>query len=554
MIKLTELKEWRALFTHQKTIATGNMQEWFAKDPQRFERFSLNFKGLLLDYSKNRVTVETLGLLINLAHARNLKSQMTGLFTGLMLNSTEKRAALHTALRTPKTETLFLQGRNIILDIHQTLDKMRDFTQKIREQTWLGVTGKPITDIINIGIGGSHLGPLLTVHALSDYADKNLRCHFISNIDSAHIHEVLLQINPETTLFIVSSKSFSTLETIMNATTLKNWFKDRLQTNDLSANWVAITANIQAAIEFEIKEENIFPLWDWIGGRFSIWSSIGLPLAILIGMDNFDEFLRGAHAMDQHFYHAPFEENMPVILALLSIWYINFFGTQTHAIVPYSHHLNYLRLYLQQLEMESNGKNVSEKGSSLDFNTSSVIFGEQGCNGQHAFHQLLHQGQHFIPVDFILVGFDKHGLEDHLNLLIGSGLSQAQALMLGKSFDEAYLELQMKGYSKEESLYLAKHKTVTGNRPSNIIFLDKISPFSLGSLLALYEHRTFVQGVIWQINSFDQWGVELGKKLLPNILQDLKSSKESKSQDDSSTIGLIKHFKNMRNKNENSMY
>jgi glucose-6-phosphate isomerase len=424
---------------------------------------------------------------------------------------------------------------------------MQDFSGKIREKKWLGVTGKPITDIVNIGIGGSHLGPLFTIHALSDFADKDLRCHFISNIDSSHIHEILLKINPETTLFIVSSKSFSTLETITNAISIRSWFKDQLKTDDLSKHWVAVTAEVTDAKQFGIPEENIFPLWDWVGGRYSIWSAIGLPLAILIGMKRFQEFLSGGHAMDEHFRTAPLKENIPVILALLSLWYINFFGTQHYAIIPYSHHLNYLRLYLQQLEMESNGKNTSNDGTLLDFPTSPIIFGEQGCNGQHSFHQLLHQGQHFVPVDFILVGLAKKEIEDHHHILVGSGLSQAQALMSGKSYEEAYAELQAYGLSQEESHYLAQHKTIPGNRPSNILFIDQISPRTLGLLIALYEHKTFVQGVIWGINSFDQWGVELGKKLLPDILENLKSEKDLFYNNDSSTMGLIKHFKNMRN-------
>lgn len=547
MKKLTELMEWQALLTHQKKIASQSMRDWFNKDPTRFERFSVKKEGILLDYSKNRVTDDTLSLLIALAKKRDIETQIDALFTGHPLNITEKRPALHTALRDTTTHYLTLDNRNIMADIREAHEKMRVFSDKIRDKSWLGLTGKPITDIVNIGMGGSHLGPLFTIHALSGFADRGLRCHFISNIDSAHIHEILLKINPETTLFIVSSKSFSTLETVTNASSILSWFKDQLQTDDLSKHWIAITAEISEATQFGISPENIFPIWDWVGGRYSIWSAIGLPLAIMIGMNRFNEFLMGGHAMDKHFRESPLATNIPVILGLLNIWYINFFGAQHQAIIPYSHHLNYLRIYLQQLEMESNGKNISGEGHTLDYSTSPIIFGEQGCNGQHAFHQLLHQGQHFVPVDFILVGESKEGFDDHHHILVGSGLSQAQALMSGKSFEEAYAELKSFGLSDEEAKYLAKHKTIPGNRPSNVLFIDSISPRILGALIALYEHKTFVQGIIWGINSFDQWGVELGKKLLPNILENLKSDSDIFSVNDSSTIGLIKHFKNMRN-------
>ncbi len=547
MKKLTTLKEWHALMMHKEKIASQNMRNWFNEDPHRFERFSVKKEGILLDYSKNRITPDTLSLLIALAKKRKIEAQIEALFTGLPVNTTEKKPALHTALRNPTTNTFLLDNRNIMADIRDTQEKMHVFSEKIRQKQWLGLTGKPITDIVNIGMGGSHLGPLLTIHALSDFAHPDLHCHFISNIDSAHIHEILLKINPETTLFIVSSKSFSTLETITNAASVRAWFKNQMKTEDLSKHWVAVTAEITEAEQFGIHSENIFPLWDWVGGRYSIWSAIGLPLAIMIGMDRFHEFLEGGFAIDEHFRYAPLHENIPVILALLNVWYINFFGALHQAIIPYSHHLNYLRVYLQQLEMESNGKNISDEGHTLDYLTCPIIFGEQGCNGQHAFHQLLHQGQHFVPVDFILVGKSKEGFDDHHHILVGSGLSQAQALMSGKSYDEAFRELQSSGLSEEESHYLAKHKTIPGNRPSNVLFIDQISPRILGALIALYEHKTFVQGIIWGINSFDQWGVELGKKLLPIIVENLKSETNISSINDSSTIGLIKHFKNMRN-------
>ncbi len=547
MKKLTECREWQTLKMHQKNIAAIRMQDWFKNDPHRFNTFSLSMGDLFLDYSKNRISAETISLLTHLAIARNLPEKIEQLFSGFPLNNTEERPALHTALRNPSERALFVNGHDIMDNIRNTLNKMRIFTDKIRDKTWRGCTGKSITDIINIGIGGSHLGPLMTVHALSSLAPKDLHCHFISNIDSTHLDSVLDHIDPETTLFIISSKSFTTLETITNATTLIRWFRNKLHTNDLSAHFVAITAAPDLAMSLGITQENIFPLWDWVGGRFSIWSAIGLPLAIMIGMDHFMAFLEGAHEMDLHFRYSDLTKNMPVILGLLGVWYINFFNANHQAVVPYSDSLNYLRMYLQQLDMESNGKNISEDGHTIDIPTCPVIFGEQGCNGQHSFHQLLHQGPHFIPVDFILVCLSQNKREDHQDLLIGSALSQSQALMCGKTYTEAYVELQSAGLSESERDLLARHKSTPGNRPSNTVLLKNMTPKNLGALVALYEHKTFVQGVIWQVNSFDQWGVELGKKLLPNILHAFKSPEKSQTYfNDSSTMGLIEYYKSLR--------
>jgi glucose-6-phosphate isomerase len=547
MTKLTERIEWQALQTHQKVIATYQMQDLFKQDPQRFTRFSFSVEELLFDYSKNRITAETLSLLSDLAKAVKLKQKITALFAGERLNSTENRAALHTALRAPLTDVLYVNGHNIMRDVHATLAKMRIFTEQVRSKAWRGYTGKPICDIVNIGIGGSHLGPLMAVSALEEFAALELRCHFVSNIDTAHISAILRKIKPETTLFIISSKSFTTLETMTNAQTLRSWVQDQLGTRDVAAHFVAITAETEQAIQFGIPRENIFTLWDWVGGRYSIWSAIGLPLALMIGMDNFLEFLAGAYAMDQHFCHAEFDKNMPVIMGLLGIWYINFFGTAHHAIVPYSHYLNYFRMHIQQVDMESNGKSLSQPGAEVNFLTAPIIFGEQGCNGQHAFHQLFHQGPHLIPVDFILVGHGKYDMASHHNILVGSGLSQAQALMCGRSYEEAWAELSLENNAIAERELLAKHKVITGNRPSNILFLNKISPRNLGTLLALYEHKTFVQGILWGINSFDQWGVELGKKLLPAILAELSAAGPLENKNhDSSTQGLIQYYKNLK--------
>ncbi len=538
--------EWQALKAHQQSMASMHMQDWFKNDANRFNTFSLAVGDLFLDYSKNRISQETLHLLANLAKASHLPERIEQLFSGHPVNNTEERPALHTALRNPTDHSLLVNGHNIMADIKEAQDNMRLFTDKVRDKTWRGCTGKPINHIINIGIGGSHLGPLMTVHALSHLAPRDLACHFISNIDSTHLHAVLNHIDPATTLFIISSKSFTTLETITNATTIIQWFKSKLHTDDLSAHFVAVTAAPDLAISLGIPRANIFPLWDWVGGRFSIWSAIGLPLAIMIGMDHFMAFLAGAYEMDMHFRYSDLTHNMPVILGLLGVWYVNFFNANHHAVVPYSDGLNYLRMYLQQLDMESNGKNISADGHAIDISTCPVMFGEQGCNGQHAFHQLLHQGPHFIPVDFILVCNTHNNLADHQDILIGSALSQSQALMCGKSFAEAYAELKASGLAEDECDLLARHKSTPGNRPSNTLILKNMTPKNLGALIALYEHKTFVQGVIWQVNSFDQWGVELGKKLLPHILHAFKSQEGSKSFNDSSTMGLIEYYKNLR--------
>ncbi len=526
-------RAWDALTAHQKIISTEHMQQWFKQDPARFSHFSLNNSDILLDYSKNRVAQETMRLLFRLANTCSLPEKINDLFKGVRLNQSERRAALHTALRAPKGHSLTVNDQDIMHHIHATLDAMRVITEKIRSKAWRGVTGKSITDIVNIGIGGSHLGSLAAISALSDYTTDDLQCHFISNVDSAHIHAVLKKINPETTLFIISSKSFTTLETMTNAKTVLSWLRNTLGINDISAHVIAVTACPDKAIALGIPETHILTLWDWVGGRFSVWSAIGLPLALLIGMDCFLEFLNGAHEMDNHFKSAPFENNMPVIMGLLGIWYINFFNATHHAIIPYSHHLHYFRMYIQQLDMESSGKSYSQSGEEIDFLTGPVIIGAQGCHGQHAFHQLFHQGRHLIPVDFILVAKERHPLDGHQSVLVSSGLSQAAALMQGQSLD-----------THADNQAIAKQKIVPGNRPSNTLFLESISPQQIGALFALYEHKTFVQGVIWDINSFDQWGVELGKKLLPSIFNQLQSDAPSDSAAlDGSTAALVQYYK-----------
>lgn len=536
MSKFTEQKSYRSLLTHSHVIADQRMQEWFASGPDRFKQFSLQVGDVFIDYSKNWITRETIKLLCEFARENHLSQKINAMFVGENVNYTEQRPALHTALRDRKTLSLIVNGKNVLAEVHQTLHRMKEFTEAVRNQAWIGATGEPITDIVNIGIGGSHLGPMMAVHALKAYSTKNLRCHFISNIDSLHVNEVLHQIKPETTLFIISSKSFSTLETITNAKNIRAWMQKKFG-NRIQKHFVAVTADPERAREFGISDEQIFPLWDWVGGRYSVWSAIGLPLALMIGMDNFNDFLEGAHEMDQHFREASFEQNMPILLALLGVWYINFFNASYQAIIPYVHSLSLLPDYLQQLDMESNGKRIDHNGNEVNYNTGPVIFGKHGCDSQHSYFQLLHQGQHLIPVDFVL--------SSDQELMVAGALTQAQALMQGKTYEQAYSELTEQGISVQEAKYLAKHKAVPGNRPSNVIFLDEVTPHSLGALLALYEHKIYVQGVLWDINSFDQWGVELGKQLWPEILKEMRRS-ESKPKHDASTNGLIQHYKKLR--------
>lgn len=545
MTDITTLPEWQALQNHQRLIAKQSIQDWFVEDHLRFKKFSLEFGDILFDFSKNNITDETVKLLISLAERLELNKKIEDLFKGTSLNFTEQRPALHTALRNQSNHPIFVKDKNVMNEIKAAQEQMQRFIQKIHDKTWRGATGKEIRDIVNIGIGGSHLGPLLTTHALNHYKKGELNFHFMAHMDLPHVHEILQALDPERTLFIISSKSFTTIETLTNAKTVRNWLKAKLRVDDLTPHFVAVTAAEKKAIEFGIPHSQIFPLWDWVGGRYSVWSPIGLPLVLMIGMDHFKSFLSGGYAVDEHFRHTPFSHNIPVLMALLGIWYINFYGAENYAVIPYSHHLNYLRAYLQQLDMESNGKRISSTGLEVSYGTGPIVFGEHGCNGQHAFHQLLHQSQKFIPIDFILVGQEQNDLQHHQDILIASALSQAQALLKGKTYQEAFNELIAAGYTENEAKHLAEHKVLPGNRPSSTLFLKKMTPYNLGALLALYEHKIFVQGAIWQINSFDQWGVELGKQLLPTILKDLTSPHIS-SLHDGSTQGLIEFYKQLR--------
>lgn len=524
---LTEAPIGKSLEQHASEIKKITMIERFANDPQRFKNFSLHQTGLSFDYSKNPVTEETLILLFKLADTFELNKHIQALFSGACVNTTEKLPALHTALRDPRKSGLKVNGTDILPDIHAALNKMENFVQQVHSHTWRGATQKPITDIINLGIGGSDLGPLMAIESLKSYQQTSIHFHFISNVDSYALHHLLMQLNPETSLFIIASKSFSTLETLINAKTVLKWLQEKIPShNNLRQHFLAITAQKKKAIQFGIAEENIFPLWDWIGGRFSLCSCIGLSLALAIGMQNFRKLLSGAHTLDQHFFSAPWQKNMPVILGLLSIWQRNFFQSEAHIILPYDAALKYFPAYLQQLEMESNGKSIRIDNKKVNYATCPLIFGEVGLNGQHAFYQLFHQGTSRFSADFILsLRNPQHTLKQHHQHVIASALSQSKALMEGHRSDLPY-------------------KNLPGNHANNTLAIDELTPFSLGMLIALYEHKVFVQSVIWQINPFDQWGVEYGKHLSQSIYSALDKNAPTSSDKkfDSSTQGLINQY------------
>jgi glucose-6-phosphate isomerase len=540
-MRLTELAAYPTLVQHQKEIAPQRMRDWFVTESDRFERYSLQVNGILLDYSRNRINDTTLQLLLELAEQSDLKNRMIAMFKGDPINTSEQRAVLHTALRGNAVVTTSIRDM-----VASSKIKMQEIVEKVRSGKWVGVSGKPITHIVNIGIGGSHLGPKMALNALQDIAIKDIQCHFISSIDSAHVQDVLSLIDPTSTLFILSSKSFSTLETLTNANSILDWVTPTHREGILQEQFIAVTAQPSKAEALGIPTEHIIPFGEWVGGRYSVWSSVGLPLAIMLGYDRFTEFLAGAHAMDEHFRTAPFSQNMPVLLALLGIWYINFFDSPAHAIIPYADRLRYLIPYLQQADMESNGKSVDLNGHPISYRTGPIIFGEEGINGQHAYHQALHQGQLLIPADFILVASPtvSHHHSQHA-ITLASCLSQATALMQGKTANEALNDLLLAGLSQTDATNLAPHQVIAGNKPSNIIVLPRLSPDYLGALLALYEHKIFVQGVIWHINSFDQWGVELGKALLPTIHKQLQASNHSEQTIDSATAALANYLKGM---------
>ena len=541
MTTLTQSSSWSKLTIHSTKLP--HMRSLFESDPQRFDKMSMSACGLFLDYSKNRANDETLKLLFSLAQESDLAAKISAMFNGEIINNTEKRAVLHTALRATADQTITVDGINIVPEIKQTQTKMAGFVDAVTSGQWKGYTGKTITDIIAIGIGGSFLGPKIVTQALRPYWNKSLNCHFVANVDASSLCEKLRLVDPETTLFVMSSKSFGTQETLTNTLSAKEWFLNNGGTqDDVAKHFVAVTSNVVKATEFGMDADNIFPMWDWVGGRYSLWSAIGLPIALLVGMDNFYALLEGAKEMDDHFLNAPLESNMPVVMGLFSLLYGNFYNAQSHVVLTYDHYLRGLPAYFQQLDMESNGKSVTLDGAEVDYNTGPVIWGGEGTNGQHAYHQLIHQGTALIPADFILPLQSHNPLGEHHVQLASNCFGQTQAMMQGRTYDEALAELSASELSHDEKTLIAKHKVMQGNKPSNTILMDKLTPSTLGALIALYEHRTFVQGAIWDINSFDQWGVELGKVLGNDVLEKLQADTDA-CELDASSNGLINKFR-----------
>ncbi|MCW8899796.1 MAG: glucose-6-phosphate isomerase [Gammaproteobacteria bacterium] len=548
MEKLTNLPAWQALLEHKTKNENIHMRDVFAQDNTRFEDFHLCFNDLLLDYSKNRINKETMSLLIDLARQSGLREWTEKMFSGEKINHTENRAVLHTALRNRSDEPVYVNGQDVMPEVRSELKKMREYSEAIRSGRWLGYSGKPIIDIVNIGVGGSDLGPVMVSEALHPYGKTGLHVHFVSNVDPSHICNTLRDLDPERTLFIVSSKSFTTQDTIMNARTARDWLIENSRNEAAVAkHFIAVAANIEAATSFGIEKENIFKMWDWVGGRYSVWSSIGLSVAIYIGMDRFESLLQGAYEMDQHFRQSPLEENLPVVLALLGIWYTNFYDAESHVLLPYDQHLHRFPAYFQQGDMESNGKSVTRDGQLVDYATGPIIWGELGITGQHAFYQNLHQGTHFVPADFIVPIDSLNPVGDHHIVLLANFFAQTRTLMTGKNEKEARAELVAEGYSDEEVEHLYPSRLMPGNKPSNTILFKALTPKTLGSLIAMYEHKIFVQGIIWQINSYDQPAVELGKKVAASIYADLKHHKSTGNYD-SSTNSLIKYF--LKNSND----
>ncbi len=546
MSALTSLPVWQALSRHRDAIEQTHLRDLFAQDPNRAARYQLNAAGLHLDYAKNRITDETLSLLCQLARDTGVEALRDAMFRGDVINNTEGRPVLHTALRYSGSDPILAQGEDAAAEVRQTLKRMKAFVEAIHSQSWKGYTGEAFTDVVSIGIGGSFLGPKIMSEALRPYWRGDLRCHFVANIDGTALTEKLKKLDPKRTLILMSSKSFTTQETLTNTESARQWFLDSgAPESAIGQHFVAISANVPAAEAFGIKAENVYPMWDWVGGRYSLWSAIGLPIALLVGFEHFEALLRGAEAMDTHFRTAPLEQNMPVLMGMLSLWYTNFFASGSQVILTYDHYLRGLPAYVQQLDMESNGKGVTKQGEPMDYATGPVIWGGEGTNGQHAYHQLLHQGSGVIPADFILPLQSHNPLGRHHAMLASNCLAQAQALMQGKTLAEAEAELAGKGLSQEAVTALARHKVMPGNKPSNTLLMDKLTPATLGALVALYEHRTFVQGAVWGINSFDQWGVELGKVLGNAILEELETDTPKLDQD-SSTAALIRMFREGR--------
>lgn len=530
---------WQQIQSHFEKMQATSMKDLFASDANRAEKFHIQWNDFLVDYSKNIINQETLDLLLNLANEVELKQAISSYFQGDLINQTENRAVLHTALRAKESANILVDGVNVMPEVYSVKNKIKNFSNEVISGNKKGFSGKPFTDIVNIGIGGSDLGPAMIVEALQFYKN-HLNVHFVSNVDGDHVNEVIKKLNPETTLFVVVSKTFTTQETLSNAETIRSWFLQSASQDDVAKHFVAVSTNIQKVTEFGINPDNVFPMWDWVGGRFSLWSAVGLSVSLAVGFENFDKLLKGANEMDEHFKNESFDKNIPIVLALLSIWYNNFFGAESEALIPYTQYLQKLAPYLQQGIMESNGKSIGRDGKPVNYQTGTIIWGEPGTNSQHAFFQLIHQGTKLIPTDFIGFKQSLYGNKDHHDKLMSNFFAQTEALLMGKTEAQVKAEFEKQGVSGEKADFLLPFKVFSGNKPTNTILIDKLTPESLGALVAMYEHKIFVQGIIWNIFSYDQWGVELGKQLANSILDEIES-KEVKNHD-SSTSFLLKAY------------
>jgi glucose-6-phosphate isomerase len=537
----TNTQAWQNLKIHYSKMEHNSIKELFQNDAQRAANFHLQWNDFLVDYSKNNITSETIDLLLNLTEEVQLKKAIEQCFSGELINQTENRAVLHAALRAPKSASFIVDGKNVMEEVYTVKDSIAKFSHEVISGIRTGYTGKPFTDVVNIGIGGSDLGPAMVVEALQ-YYKNHLKVHFVSNVDGDHVNEILKKVNPETTLFVIVSKTFTTQETLTNSETIRSWFLQSANQEDVAKHFVAVSTNIQKVTEFGIDANNIFPMWDWVGGRFSLWSAVGLSISLAVGFDNFDKLLKGANQMDEHFKSASFDKNIPVLLALISIWYNNFFDAESEAIIPYTQYLQKLAPYLQQGIMESNGKSIGRDGKAVNYQTGTIIWGEPGTNSQHAFFQLIHQGTKLIPTDFIGYVSPLYGDQEHHNKLMSNFFAQTEALLNGKTPEKVQEEFDKQRIEKAKADYLKPFKVFTGDKPTNTILIDKLTPESLGSLVAMYEHKIFVQGIIWNIFSYDQWGVELGKQLANSILDEINNKKVANH--DSSTTFLLNHFLN----------
>ena len=540
-INPTQTIAWKKLQSHFETMKNVRMQDLFANEPTRAEKMHLEWNDFLVDYSKNIATKETLDLLLELANEVQLKEAISKYIGGDVINQTENRAVLHTALRAKENASVQVDGVNVLPEIYAVKNKIKQFSNEIISGQRKGYTGKPFTDVVNIGIGGSDLGPAMIVEALQYYKNP-LNVHFVSNVDGDHVNETLKKVNPETTLFVIVSKTFTTQETLSNAETIRSWFLQSAAQDDVAKHFVAVSTNIQKVTEFGINPDNIFPMWDWVGGRFSLWSAVGLSISLAVGFDHFDQLLEGAYEMDEHFKNESFDKNIPVVLALMSIWYNNFFGAESEALIPYTQYLQKLAPYLQQGIMESNGKSIGRDGKPVNYQTGTIIWGEPGTNSQHAFFQLIHQGTKLIPTDFIGYKEALYGNKDHHDKLMSNFFAQTEALLMGKTEAQVKAEFQLQGISGEKAQFLLPFKVFAGNKPTNTLLIQKLTPATLGALVALYEHKIFVQGIIWNIFSYDQWGVELGKQLANSILNEIVENEPQPH--DCSTTFLLKKYSN----------